>query len=72
MNKKPKPIKLYTPAKDVVPYKNRWGHWVFRLKSDRSDMNWPGLKADGYHPVLRDGKWEWEEDTPLLNYKADK
>jgi hypothetical protein len=67
MNPKPEPINLFfsgNPA-DMIPYKNRWGQWVFREKTQAADMSWPGFKnSKGWHPVLKNEKWEWEEDEP--------
>ncbi|MCR4322859.1 MAG: hypothetical protein NUV61_02115 [Candidatus Azambacteria bacterium] len=63
MKKKPEPIVLYQEHEEMIPFKNRWGAWVFRKKNELADTNRPGFKnAKGWHPILVNGKWEWEED----------
>ena len=45
-----------------IPYKNRWGTWVWRDSIIPEDRNWPGLKPpnDSCIPILYNGIWHWK------------
>lgn len=52
--------------KNWIPYKNRWGHWVWQDPADKSphDMSWPGIKPPTKDavPVWHKDGWYWKID----------
>jgi len=62
--------------KDWVPYRNRWGHWVWSGPGLRIDRNWPGIKPPNKDvvPEFVDGQWVWADGTRAAQQvaKADR
>jgi hypothetical protein len=52
---------LNLPEDFTIPYKNRWGHWVWRPVYINEDHNWPGLKPPSptVVPIFKEGVWYW-------------
>jgi hypothetical protein len=53
-----------------IPYKNRWGHWVWRREDIPPDPSWPGIRppTKTARPVLINGKWHWDvRQEELIN-----
>jgi len=52
-----------TNPQDHIPYRNRWGHWVWRRADIPEDKNWPGLKPPSSTcvPEWKEDGWYWEE-----------
>jgi hypothetical protein len=62
-------------SKGRVPYRNRWGHWVWRKPDIRDILSmgmpivyahentWPGMKppTKTCTPVLEEDGWYWRE-----------
>jgi hypothetical protein len=62
MIKKIKSRDVKTIPKTYIPYKNRWGHFVWTDNELEKPMNWPGIKppdwANGVKYVEEKG-WCW-------------
>lgn len=45
----------------MIPYQNRWGHWIWRCMDQPEDRGWPGVKPpDGAVPAYDDlVGWYW-------------
>ncbi len=50
-------------SEDWIPYKNKWGHWVWTPPHLEPDMNWPGSKAPPWvkSVIYDNGKWMWSD-----------
>ena len=48
-----------------VPYRNRWGNWVFRPVDMAENRYWPGFKkSKTFEPVRgKDGVWRWAKPS---------
>ncbi len=45
----------------LIPYKNKWGHFVWRTEGDLIDLAWPGFKAPKWAKdlICFDNIWYW-------------
>ena len=54
------------PWKDkvLVPYKNKWGHYVWKPEGESIDMTWPGFKGPKWAQdlILFNGIWYWASE----------
>lgn len=50
------------PGHELIVYKNRWGHYVWRTKDIDEDKNWPGSKlpATSVGVECIDDIWYWK------------
>lgn len=54
-------------AKDFIPYKNRWGYYVWRKPDILEDRNWPGAKPPknciGVECIENIWYWKYKEES---------